>query len=262
MVEGRSVPEGAGRRHHFVQFYSSDLPLHLNVGRYLSEGLLKGDSGLVIASPEHREGFRSYLETQGLDPGSYERSGQLLFLDAEHTLSRFMVNGYPDWPRFRTTVAAAIQTLTVAEGRRLRAYGEMVGFLWASGEYSAAIKLEDYWNRMLSSIDASLFCAYPIDVFGSEFQADAIHAILCDHNELLPSPEADNLEAALIRATHAVAGERAAVAMSECSGCRPDWGVVPRPERLILWLRENVPHVAAEIFRVARLEAAVSVQGC
>ena len=71
-----------------------------NVGRYLSEGFLQGDCGIVIATPAHREPFRQDLENRGVDVRSLEQSAKLLFLDAEQTLGRFMVNGRPEWGRF------------------------------------------------------------------------------------------------------------------------------------------------------------------
>jgi hypothetical protein len=141
----------------------------------------------------------------------------------------------------------------------MRAFGEMVGLLWASGEYSAAIKLEEYWNRCLQQFNASLLCAYPIDRLGPEFQADGIHAILCDHTCLEPVEDAAALEQALTRAAEDVLGEGATAAME--FECPPEWGVVPRPERIILWLRREVPRAAPQILNAARqryLQASVS----
>ena len=45
------------------------------------------------------------------------------------------------------------------------AFGEMVGLLWIERQQAAAIRLEQYWNEVLTGSTASLFCAYPIDVF-------------------------------------------------------------------------------------------------
>lgn len=103
-------------------------------------------------TPAHREAFRQDLENRGVDVGSVEQSAKLLFLDAEQTLGRFMVNGRPEWGRFEKFVSAAVRSLGHTAGGRVRAYGEMVGILWTSGEYSAAIKLEEFWNRILGSL--------------------------------------------------------------------------------------------------------------
>ena len=135
----------------------------------------------------------------------------------------------------------------------MRAYGEMVGVLWTSGEYSAAIKLEEFWNRILGSLGASLFCSYPIDVFGPEFKHSGVHAILCDHTHLLPGDAGHSLEECIRRAMDEVLGKRAQEVRSRMEAkCRPGWGIVPAAEGMILWLRENLPEFAAEILCRAR----------
>ena len=129
----------------------------------------------------------------------------------------------------------------------------MVGILWTSGQYSAAINLEEHWNRFLKGLDASLFCAYPIDIFDPEFEAAGVHAILCDHTHLIPADESGALEKALRRAMRQVLGDQAdELESSMGAGCPPQWGVVPRAEHIILWLRTNLPRSAREILPLAR----------
>jgi hypothetical protein len=123
-----------------------------------------------------------------------------------------------------------------------------------TGEYSAAIRLEEYWNRILIGLNARLFCAYPIDVFGPEFDAGGVHAILCDHTHLLPCDETGILEGALGRAMSRVLGD-AWTAKWEFNGhTHPGWGSVPEAERMILWVRANFPYSAREILRIASEE--------
>src|SRR6059058_590201 len=53
---------------HFVQFYKADEPLlNRNVGRFLWDGLLRGDALLVIATAERRESLGSHLDRLGAD---------------------------------------------------------------------------------------------------------------------------------------------------------------------------------------------------
>jgi hypothetical protein len=237
-----------------VQLYTDDDALVRNVGRYLAEGVRNGEAGIIIATPEHSEAFRSNLRGRAVDVPLLEGSRKLLFLNAAKTLSRFMVRGRPDWSRFEATITNAFRSLT-RDGRPVRAYGEMVGLLWAAGEYSAAIRLEGFWNRILGSLSAALYCAYPIDLFGDEFEASAIHAILCDHTHLLPADEAEILEDALQGAMEQVVGQNVRTSQWMRETPWPDaWGAVPSPERMILWLRENLPNSAPEILDRARRE--------
>ncbi|MFL5460997.1 MAG: MEDS domain-containing protein, partial [Gemmatimonadales bacterium] len=161
-----SCPElldGIESEEHVVQLYGSDdRLLTQNVGRYLSEGLKRGDGILVIATLQHRSTLRRHLTE---DP-SYSRAvleGRLVFLDAEATLGRLMRGGIPDPLLFHALVG---ETLTGVRSRarhsRVRAYGEMVGLLWKAGAHEAAVQLERWWNDLLRNSEVSLFCAYPI----------------------------------------------------------------------------------------------------
>ena len=147
---------------HLVQFYGAEqAKLVANVAAFIDEGLQLGDSVIVIATPEHREAFAAALGSSRAQLDL--RSRRLVFLDAATTLEAFMVAGEPDWYRFENVVGATIRGLRRAKpGVRLRAYGEMVGLLWAAGQTGAALKLEQYWNVLLGGDAFALFCGYPI----------------------------------------------------------------------------------------------------
>jgi MEDS: MEthanogen/methylotroph, DcmR Sensory domain len=226
---------------HFVQLYGKDdRLLTRNVSRYLAEGLRRGDGLLVIATAEHRGSLVRRLTQER----TYTRAvleGRLVFLDAETTLNRFMVDGEPDQARFERIIGealAGVRTRAVQNG--IRAYGEMVGVLWKAGQFSAAVRLEGLWNELLYSSDVSLFCAYPIDVFSPEFQAASVDALLCAHTHVVPTDCA--LEGALNRAMDEVLGARVeGLRRLIQANHRPAWALIPKPEAIILWLRNNLP---------------------
>src|SRR3954471_12503462 len=88
---------------HVVQLYGQDdRLLTRNVGRYLEEGLKRGDGLLVIGTPEHRSSFVRYLSGARYSKAVIE--GRLVFLDAAVTLRRFMVDGMPDAALFYAVV--------------------------------------------------------------------------------------------------------------------------------------------------------------
>jgi hypothetical protein len=243
----RLEPEG-----HVVQLYGDDdRLLTLNVGRFLGEGLRRGDGLLVIANAEHRGTLTRHLKQEP----SYSRAvleGRLVFLDAETTLARFMVNGSPDADLFQHVLGEALRGVQERGGHTgARAYGEMVAVLWKAGEYSAAVRLEELWNELLGSNQVSLFCAYPIDVFSPEFRVDNLDALLCAHTHLLPVDSA--LEVALNRAMDEVLGARVeGLRRLIQTNHRPSWAEVPRAEALVLWLRNNLPGSAEQILQLAR----------
>jgi hypothetical protein len=237
---------------HVVQLYGrDDRLLTRNVSRYLSEGLKRGDGLLVIATADHRGSLvRQLREERAYSKAVLE--GQLVFLDAEATLGRFMVNGEPDQARFEAVVGEAIQGVrSRAVHTGIRAYGEMVGVLWAAKQYEAAVRLEELWNEMLQSSAVSLFCAYPIDVFGPEFHHGSVDALLCAHTHLVPTDAA--LEDALNRAMDEVLGDRVKNLRPLIqSNHRPAWAEIPKPEAMILWLRNNLPGSVEQILSRAR----------
>lgn len=240
-------PEG-----HFVQLYGEDDGLLIkNVSRYLAEGLRRGDGLVIIATPEHSEPIARELRQDR----AYSRAvleGCVVFLDAEATLAELIVGERPDPDRFEAVVGETVARVQQRAGHSaVRGYGEMVGLLWKAGRFSDAVLLEEYWNGLLSSSNLRLFCAYPIDVFGHDFQVEKVDQVLCAHTHMLPVDEA--LESALNQAMHEVLGARMlALRGLMKANHRPSWGVVPKSEALILWLRNNLPGTADEIVRLAR----------
>ena len=237
---------------HFVQLYGSDdRLLTANVARFMAEGLRRGDGLIAIASPEHGGSVaRRLREERGYSKAVLE--GRLVFLDAQTTLDRLTVDGLPDPVLFGNVIGEAFKEVESRAGRTdVRAFGEMVGVLWKAGQYAAAVQLEKLWNSLLNSSNIRLFCAYPIDVFGEEFQVGKVDSLLCAHTHLLPVDE--TLESALNRAMDEVLGPRVDGLRALIKGNpRPAWGEVPRSEAVILWLRNNLPGSANEILRLAR----------
>jgi hypothetical protein len=237
---------------HFIQLYGGDdRLLARNVSRYLGEGLRRGDGLLVIATAEHRGSFVRQLREEA----AYSRAvleGRLVFLDAETTLARFMVDGEPDQGKFESVIGEAVAGVRArAVHTGIRAYGEMVGVLWQAGQIEAAVRLEQLWNQLIRRSDVSLYCAYPIDVLSPEFQHKSIDALLCAHTHVVPGDS--TLEAALDRAMDEVLGGRVDGLRGLIqSNHRPAWAAVPKAEAIILWLRNNLPGSAERIIERAR----------
>ena len=115
--------------------------------------------------------------------------GQLMMLDTDEILSKFMGGSTPDWQLFRLHVGGLIARAGAgrarskgAPRRRVRAYGEMVDVLWRDGNADAAVRLEELWNELAEVHRFDLLCAYPIghfDVYsGRPFEravADQLH---------------------------------------------------------------------------------------
>lgn len=240
---------------HVVQFYKADEPLlNRNVASFLWNGLLRGDGMLVIASPSRRESLASHLTRLGADVTLAQREGQLAMMDAEEMLGRVMVEEQPDWERFQQAIGEAVRLASArtAEGA-VSAYGEMVGLLWEAGRTDAAIKLEEYWNRLLHRGGIHLFCGYPIDVFANDFHRDHVQEVLGAHTHLMSTGPNGNLGDAIERALEELLGSRASEVRVSMNAGQPAWRLgLPKPESAILWMRQNIPDDAEEILGRAR----------
>ncbi len=237
---------------HMVHMYGGDSDLLVrNVGRYLAQGLEAGEGILVIATPEHNQALMRELAAS---PGFAQarKNGVALFLDAAETLGRLMVNGEPDWLRFESVVGSALRDLHQRNGHTgVRAYGEMVGILWEQNRIPAAIRLEEYWNRLIEAAPFSLYCGYPIDVFSRDFSQETLDSVLCTHTHMHPVDE--NLGEALNRAMDEVLGNRAhGIRLLIKSTFRPAWASLPSAEATVIWLRANLEEVAEDILDRAR----------
>lgn len=233
---------------HVVQCYGADdRELIENVGRYLAHGLAQGEGILLVTIRAHTEAMVEAAIRNGADMAAALREGRAMLLDTQETLDLLMVDGQPDPERFEVVVGGAVRTLR--RGAGVRVCGDMVGLLWKTWQFSAAIRLEELWNGFLAKERVSLFCAYPIDVFGLEFDHHMLHGLLCAHTHLLPTDE--HLGPAVDRAIDEVLG---AAAQKHRSLIESDarWAIMPAAEARVLWLRANLPDRADEILRRAR----------
>ncbi len=179
---------------HAVQFYDDERYLFGVVGEFVREGLQIGNAVVVIATPPHREGIAARLDMGEADDA--QRSGRLVWLDAECTLASFMVGDAPDRDRFRESVErvlGAAEELTV-HPRAVRAYGEMVDVLWRRGNMKAAIRLEELWTEIVRERGSSLLCAYRMRSFYREGDDSRFLDICKTHNLVLPTESFSRLD--------------------------------------------------------------------
>jgi len=242
-------------RGHMVQLYKQGdvVSLAANVSRYLWEGLKRGESALVVVTPQHRESLCLELEKLGAVPQSAVENGQLRFLDAWKTLSRIMAGAQPDWERFESVAAAAIGRVWPKKpGAGVRVYGEMVGLLWKARQFAAANRLEQLWNGLLAQSSFSAYCSYEIDIFGKDFHPGSVDAILRAHTHVIPARPDSNLEVALHKAMDEILGAGAEELKTRVGRRRPSWASMPNTETILLGLREYVPSQAEGILARAR----------
>ena len=171
---------------HLVQYYEKEGFLYDRVTDFMSDGLRGSDAAVLIATRAHRDGVESRLARKGVDLSRLTAGGRYHALDAQETLSRFMVDGAPDPRRFATTIGPVIRTARSGD-RRVLAFGEMVALLWAEGNRDAAIRLEELWNDLARTETFALLCAYPISHFDDAGYAKPFAEINAAHSWVTPA---------------------------------------------------------------------------
>jgi PAS domain S-box-containing protein len=177
-------------RGHVVQFYAEDAPLLDALGRFVGAALWAGDAAIVIATKTHRDGLLQRLRARNLDMESAVEDGRFVALDAASTLSKIMVDGWPNAARFEEIIGDFVRQARAGVGSetlRLVAFGEMVALLWTEGKAEAAIELERLWNRLAEKHVFSLRCAYSIKQFGQGEHGDLFLKVCAEHSGVIPS---------------------------------------------------------------------------
>ncbi len=169
---------------HLVQFYEDEEYLLRSLSEYVDNGLSSGDACIIVASEPHRVALEQILKLKGHDLLSASGAGLYIPLDAAETLSKFTVQGIPDGDLFQRVIGPIIDL--AAEGnRRVRIYGEMVALLWSEKKFDAAIRLEEFWNKIATTRPFALCCGYPIQ----EFEQDILQhlgAVCSSHSVVVP----------------------------------------------------------------------------
>ena len=171
---------------HFVQFYESDGFLLNSLSGFIGSAINSGVPAVVVATKAHRDGLEELMRANSVDVTNALASGKYIALDAAETLSKFMIGDVPEPKRFNEVLGGVISSVT--DGRsRVRAFGEMVALLWAEGNHEGALRLEELWNDLQKAHAFSLFCAYPMNGFGSERYTTPHDGVCTVHSRVLPA---------------------------------------------------------------------------
>lgn len=167
---------------HCVQIYENDEGFLDALEGFVAGGIRSGDAILLIATSQHRAALSERLAAGGFDVEAAAKRGQYLALDARATLSRFMVDGWPDDELFSQTIKSLLVQARSTH-RQVRAFGEMVALMWADGNCGATVRLEHLWTRLCEQESFSLFCAYPRTGF-TQHPSQALAEVCAAHSRL------------------------------------------------------------------------------
>ncbi|MGH7796246.1 MAG: MEDS domain-containing protein [Candidatus Binatia bacterium] len=168
---------------HFVQIYEDEAVFMDALEGFIKGGLQADDGVIVLATDAHLDALETRLEVSGIDLETARAQGRYTALEAAQILESFMVKNWPDDKLFTSAVTQLI-TRARGDGRKVRAFGEMVAVLWARGDQGATVRLEYLWNELCQTEAFSLFCAYPKAGFTRD-ATQSINEICAAHSRLI-----------------------------------------------------------------------------
>ena len=149
---------------HVVQVYDTEDVFLDTITSYFTSGLIEGETALLIATPSHITKIYNNLKERNIDIDSPFLKSRYIVLDAEKTLSKFIVNGKLDENLFFDIIEPILET-NLRLLRKLRIFGGMVALLCQQGKVDIAHEIECLWNRLQEKYHFTLFCAFHRDIY-------------------------------------------------------------------------------------------------
>jgi MEDS: MEthanogen/methylotroph, DcmR Sensory domain len=250
----------AAPRDHIVQLYQDQDFLNRAVCRFAAAALANGEAVILVPTLAHWNAFRSRLEAEGVDVKAVQGRGQLTVVDANELLPRFMREAMPDAPVF-LGLAADVIARARGTGRypKVRWWGEMVNVLWERGDVAASMNLEDLFDKLAHGHDIAIFCSFLMDNFNGEVHARMLPRLGENHSHLIPVEDYARLERAVADALRETVGpDEALVLEGQLLSHYPVPFHMPRPQAMLLALRQVLPLVADAVLRRSRALYAAS----
>jgi PAS domain S-box-containing protein len=174
-------------REHAVQFYESEAFLAQSASTFIEKGLKTGESGIVIGTQDHRDAVAKQLLERKVDLRALRAKGRYISIDAAETLSRFVLDGWPDEQRFKKVIGTLLTKAAGAPRRGVRVFCELVALLWAEGNREGAIRLEELWNELDRTQSFNLLCACWMGQFCGTSNAELFNRICRAHSVVAPT---------------------------------------------------------------------------
>lgn len=179
------IPSTAVAPNHEIQFYSDERILLNRAVTFIVAALEAGGSAIVCASePIRAEFFRA---VQGHEPEIDDliQRGNYLALDAEETVSEFMLGNSPNATEFVKLlggVATAAADAARSRHSRVALYQECGHRLWAQGREGATLEVERLFNWLAYEYDLDVLCGYSIAYFDVGEDRHRIQRLCAEHS--------------------------------------------------------------------------------
>ena len=239
---------------HIVQLYQDADFYGEAISHFAAEGLIRGESIIIVATDPNWANISGRLTSKGFSPDELLRRGQLVVLDADATLPKFLVGGMPDAKTFKGLAAATIERAR-AGGKfpRVRWWGEMVNVLYVAGNQNGSTRLEELFDEVAHEQSIAIFCSFLMDKYDPHIYEKAFGDVCRTHAQIIPAEDYAVHRRVVDRAIGEIVGPiEGPLLKSLASWAQRRTIGMPASQSILLWLKEAVPTKFDEVLACAR----------
>jgi hypothetical protein len=243
-----------GENGHIVQLYQDDDFYAEAISHFAVEGLVRGESIILVATRPHWKNISGRLRGKGVDVDGLFRQGQLTLLDADDTLPKFMAGSMPDGGIFKPLAKRTIHKAR-AGGKypRVRWWGEMVNVLYVNGNPRGSTRLEEFFDEVAHEENIAIFCSFLMDKFDPKIYDEAFGNVCRTHSHVIPADDYAQHRMTVNRAVAEVVGDiKGPLLQSLVSWKGAATSLMPSSQALLLWVREHLPESFEPVLARAR----------
>jgi hypothetical protein len=244
-----SNPEPDG---HIVQLYQDEDFYCDAISHFAAEGLLQGESIIMVATDPNWVNISRYLGGKGFDIPALIERGQITILDANGTLPKFMAGGMPDGSVFKPLASQTIEKARCGgKFPRVRWWGEMVNVLYVEGNGKASHRLEQFFDEVAHEETVAIFCSFLMDHYDPQIYDQAFHNVCGTHSHVIPAKDYEVHREAVNTAITEIVGPIKGDLLRSLASSKAPTGM-PSSQAMLLWVRESIPGYFPDVLERAK----------
>jgi hypothetical protein len=245
-----------GENGHIVQLYQDDDFYGEAISHFAAEGLIRGESIILVATAPHWKNISARLQGKGFDTEALFRQGQLTLLDADATLPKFMAGNRPDGGIFKPLAKQVIaQARAGGKFPRVRWWGEMVNVLYVDGNRRGSNELEQFFDEVAHEESIAIFCSFLMDKFDPDIYDEVFGNVCRTHSHVIPANDYVQHRLTVNRAIAEVIGQIQGPLLQSLVSWHEAPARMPSSQAVLLWLKEHMPeHFRPVLARARELE--------
>jgi len=249
----RKLLADPGEDGHIVQLYQDDDFYGEAISHFTAEGLVRGESIILVATGPHWKNISGRLHAKGFDTAALFRQGQLTLLDADATLPKFMAGNTPDGAIFKPLAKQTIERAR-AGGKypRVRWWGEMVNVLYVNGNAHGSNQLEQFFDQLAHDERIAIFCSFLMDKFDPSIYDEAFGHVCGTHSHVIPCDDYVRHRLVVNQAIKDVIGEIKGIALQSLVTWAGAPTLMPSSQALLVWVKQHLPQYFTPVLVRAR----------